>query len=435
MLHSTRRIWQLFPVLLGALLQPGCDNPAGPVEPPYLAIIANVGGVDGVSFGSKYTYHVSELSGTLNINERFTVKPTDTIIMPVKPATYRVTLSGIPASCIPREGPELLIYVPEGTNTALARYVIDCAPFLEITAGTDGWYPDASYIWRVSGPGGDTLGVLGASDTIRLNTMPLGDYTVSLNHVAPNCVVTSDGGSSRHVVIAATNGTRTDFRVSCSDEARRPRLLALHASYHDGASGFMWRADDPDRDIDSFVWDVTDCHGTSVLPAGRRLRSGLTQDRTRGLDTVMVFGAVELGMADADLQGRCTALRVADSYGNTTPVVETPISPPPASGPQPQMFNARFISTSALQTVLTVNDPAYAGFFAAAILRDGVLPGQQDGAPDIGVYNLAGYEGVVVPTVPLGSGRPTYLDYYAVILYLFDSAGNFRKVQDDDLFN
>jgi hypothetical protein len=36
---------------------------------------------------------------------------------------------------------------------------------------------------------------------------------------------------------------------------------------------------------------------------------------------------------------------------------------------------------------------------------------------------------------PLGSGRPPYYDYYAVILYLFDDQGNFSRIEDDDLFN
>ena len=147
-----------------------------------------------------------------------------------------------------------------------------------------------------------------------------------------------------------------------------------------------------------------------------------------------MFGAIELGLPDSELAGRCTSLRVADQYGNTTPIVEQPIPTSPPAGPVADLFNARFSTTADLVTTLQTSDPDYAGVFAAALLRDGVLF-QPDGQPDLGVYNAVGYESAILPTVPLGGTRPPYYDYYAVIVYLFDRSGNFTRLVDDDLFN
>jgi hypothetical protein len=275
---------------------------------------------------------------------------------------------------------------------------------------------------------------MGGNDTLRLDGLAPGDYTLQLDHVAPNCVVTSDGGATQHAVVSDSVSVLMDFRIVCSDEARRPRILSFASSYHDGTSGFMFRAADPDHDIERYAWDITDCQGKSVLPQGGRLRRGLTQDRTAGQDTITVFGAIELGIPDADLQGRCTSLRVADEAGNTTPVVEEPIGNESGTGPTPTAFNARFLNTASLETTLEVSDPAYAGVFAAALLRDGTLDAP-DGQLDIGVFNTVGYLGTVLPTVPLGGGAPQYFDYYSVILYLFNQDGNFTRIEDDDLFH
>jgi hypothetical protein len=396
-----------------------------------VAIITAPGGTD---IGGHYTYRVTEISGALGIDESFEVAPHDTVIVPVKPATYRVTLRGIPPQCRVQDGTDLYILVPQGANTALVRYQISCESLVTVTTATDGYNADPSYIYRVDGPGGERLGILGANDTLRFDGLGPGEYTVGLSHVAGNCVVASDGGPTRHLTLADTGGTRLDFRVVCSDETKRPHLLSFAGSYHDGTSGFMFRARDPDHDIERYFWDITDCQGKSVLPVGGRLRRGLTQDRTAGQDTVTVFGAIELGLPDAELQGRCTSLRVQDEYGNSTPVFQQPIAAQATPGPDQILFNALFANTASLTASLRVSDPDYAGVFAAALLRDGVLF-PANGQPDLGVYNTVGYEDVILPTVPLGGGRPPYYDYLAVIVYVFDRSGNFTRVEDNDLFH
>lgn len=423
--------WAMIASLLMGLS--GCNEGTSPTQPPYIAIVAVITAPGGTAIGDRYTYRVTEISGTLRIDETFRVAPHDTVIVPVKPATYQVTLRGLPPQCRVQDGTDLYILVPEGANTALVRYQISCESLITVTTATDGSNPDASYIYRISGPGDERTGIMGANDTLRVDGLGRGEYAVSLRHVAGNCVVTSDGGPDYRLVLADTGGTRVDFRVVCSDEARRPRLLFFASSYHDGTSGFMFRATDPDRDIERYFWDITDCQGKSVLPAGGRLRRGLSQDRTAGQDTITVFGAIEPGLADAEVSGRCTSLRVQDEYGNTTPVVEEPIRNEPGPGPVPLAFNAKFITTLTLSASLQMADPDYAGVFVGALLRDGVLFAP-DGKPDLGVYNAAGYDGVILPTVPLGGGRPPYYDYLAVIAYLFDRQGNFTRIEDGDLF-
>ncbi|MGH7702745.1 MAG: hypothetical protein ACREMO_06600 [Gemmatimonadales bacterium] len=183
--------------------------------------------------------------------------------------------------------------------------------------------------------------------------------------------------------------------------------------------------------MERYFWGLTDCQGTSILPNGGRLRRGLSADRTAGEDTVTVLGAIEVGLPDADLQGRCTALRVVDEPGNTTPVREEPIGGEGGRPPMASTFFTTFIGTTALRTTLTASDPDgdLVGVFAAARLRDGIL-GPPDGRDDIGVFNPSGYLDTNLPDIPLGS-LFQYYDVRAVIVYLIDARGNFVRIEDD----
>ncbi len=430
---ATRLVpWALLGTLL--LTLSGCDEATAPAQPPYIALVPIINAAPGTDIGTTYTYRITEISGTLNIDETRRVAPGDTVIVPVKPATYRIQLSGLPSQCLVQEGTDIYLLVPEGSNTTLWRFLISCESLITITTGTDGLQPDAAYIWTLR-QGGAAIrsGIIEANDTTRLDQLPVGDYQVELAHVSDNCTVTSDGGPRRVFAVTGTGGGRADFRVVCSDPRRRPSFLQVATSYHDGASGFLMRVTDPDGDLERYFWDITDCQGKSVLPGGGRQRRGLLTGPPSGPTTATIFGAIELGLPDSAMVGRCTSLRVQDEYGNTTPIVEEPIGNEAGPGPLPIAFNARFSTTVALTTTLQVVDPDYLGFFAAATLRDGILF-TADGKPDVGVFNPVGFEDVLVPTVPLGNGRPQYYDYYSVILYLFDTAGNFTRVEDHDLF-
>jgi hypothetical protein len=124
---------------------------------------------------------------------------------------------------------------------------------------------------------------------------------------------------------------------------------------------------------------------------------------------------------------------VVDEYGNTTPVVESPLLPG-GQAPVASVFNAALRGTSWLSTTLLASDPDndFVGTFVAAELRDGILF-PQDGEPDLGIYNTAGYLGTAVPDLPLGS-RIQYYDIYSLIVYLVDGRGNFTRLEDTDVF-
>jgi hypothetical protein len=212
-------------------------------------------------------------------------------------------------------------------------------------------------------------------------------------------------------------------------------MLAFASSYHGGVSAFYTQVTDPDRDVERYAWDLTDCHGTSVLPGGARIRRGLSSGATAGLDTVEIVATFEAGLPDADLVGRCTALRVMDEYGNTTPVHEEPIGGEPGAPPRIQSFNALLRGTTAIRVALVADDPDgdFVGTFAAARLRDGIL-GPADGNPDYGIYHPAGYAGTALPDLTVNTSRIRYDDVLAIIVYVVDRAGNFQRLEDTDTF-
>ena len=278
------------------------------------------------------------------------------------------------------------------------------------------------------------MGIARANDTLRFDNLPPGEYEFGLSVLSANCVVTSDGGAHPRITVPGGGGAVLDVRVACSDPARRPQFLHAAASFREGVSAFVFRVADPDLDVERYVWDLTDCRGTSVVPGGARTRRGLSAGRTRGLDTLTVVAVFETSLSAADVAGRCTALRVADQLGNTTPVVELPIRSVPGVAPSASVFNASTIGSTAIRTDLMAvdGDGDFVGTFVAVRVRDGVLF-PPDGNPDIGIYNVAGYLGDAIPDLPLGS-RIQYGDVYAVIIYLIDAAGHVTRLEDADLF-
>lgn len=415
----------------------GCDRATGPVPVSYLAIVTLVDAPPGISPGTGYAYHVRELSGVVPVDRTIIAPPSDTLILPLPPATYAVSLGGLPAWCTTRYGPDQYLTVITGPSTSLARYHVSCQAPLTVRMFVEGPTPDDEIVYRLTGPGGtDRMGIAHANETLRFDNLDPGSYELALSLVAARCTVTSDGGARAHVNVPAGGGAALDVRIVCSDEAHRPQLLHVAASYQPGAGGgIVFRAYDPDRDAERYVWDLTDCHGTSVLAGGARTRRGLTSGRTRDWDTITVVAAFEVEPQDLLGMPACTALRVADELGNTTRTIELPIRAPSALAPRATSFNAFTVGATAIRTQLTAadDDGDFVGVFAAARLRDGVLSAP-DGRPDIGIFNVAGYLGDVLPDLPLG-GRIQYGDAYAVIVYLIDAAGNVTRLEDGDLFH
>ena len=200
----------------------GCTSSTGPTrEPPYIAIVAIFSSSGDTDLGRQYTYRVTEISGTTGIDEVIHAAPHDTIIVPVVPATYRVTLEGTPSYCrLPGNGSsEYYILVAEGTNTAIVRYQLSCESQLTVTTAADGVNTDQAFIYRLRGGTVDRAGILGPADTLRIDDLPDGQYEVALEHVASNCVVTSEQGPRPMVTVVAEGGAHADFRVVCSRRA------------------------------------------------------------------------------------------------------------------------------------------------------------------------------------------------------------------------
>lgn len=416
----------------------GCKEPTQIERPTYLAIVNKILAPAGVPPTGTYRYRITELSGTLGIDTTLTAAPTDTVIVILPPASYEVTISDVPPVCGVRQ-PVQYIQIPPGSNTSIVRYAVDCEAALTIETFTDGFDADPEFLYRLTAMDGtERLGSVRSNDTLRVSGVSAGEYDFQLIGIAEHCVVTSDGGARRHLSVSEQGGARLLFRVVCSNVAERPRLLTLYGSYAGGVSAFTVRAFDPNRDIERYYWDLTDCQSNSVLQKGGRLRRNLLSERTAYQDTVVIAAAFEVGLADSLLAGKCVAIRIMDQYGNSTPVVQAPLVPRAGQAPVIEQFDAFYLGTTHLRTMLAARDPDgdLVGTFVAARLRDGVL-GPPDGEQDIGIFSSAGFLGTTIPDFRLGTPNdrfPKYDDYYGIIVYVIDAAGHFTRMEDAALF-
>lgn len=428
------RQWRVY-VLAGLLGLAGtaCDRPTDVVPVSWLAVVTLFD--DSLDARDRaLRYRVTELSGTLGIDTIVSRAAADTLVLDLPEATYEVELLDLPATCSVARGTVQYVVVYPAPSTALARYFVLCRPALLLAAVTDGLDADSLYTWTLSGPSGSRVGLIGANDTLRLENLAPGRYDITLSHLAGNCVAVSDGGRRQSIVVDSTGGAALTFRVTCSRESQRPRLLRAAASAHDSAAALTFAATDPDRDIERYVVDVTDCDGRSVLPGGSRLRRGLSSGRTAQADTVRVVVGFDLPLSAAELAGRCAALRVADEYGNTTPVHELPLATAGGSRPVATSFNARIAGGMLITDVQPFDsDGDFAGYFVQLRVRDGVF-GITDGKPDIALYNTAGYEALPLPQVQLGTGVLEAGDVFAVTVFLVDRRGLFTRLEDADIF-
>lgn len=439
-IHRRTRAPGLGLALCVAALPVACDrHPTEPRPGSYLAVYADVQAPADAPLGA-WSFAVTEISGTTGIDTVLSAGPGDTTFLPVPLATYAVRLQGLPTWCSARYGTAQQVVVSnefgaDGTVTAIARFGVACVTPLVVRVFTDGGMADPEYVYRLERAGRTVrTGVAASSDTLLIEGLPPGEYDVFLEHVAPRCVATSDGGTHRRATVAAGVSAEVDFRVVCSDSAHAPRIVEFHSAYRNGVSTFHLRATDPDRDVEAYWWDLTDCRGNSLLPVPVQRRN-LTAGRTAGADTATVIGAFEPGLADAEVAGKCTAIRVVDALGNSTARVEEPIGGERGSSPRATHFNAVLAGTTLLRAQLSATDADgdFAGVFALLRLRDGALGGRFDGAPDVGIYNVSGYLTTTLPDVVLGT-RFRYDDVLSAVVYLVDRQGNGTRVEDADTF-
>ena len=144
----------------------GCKRITEPIPVSYLAIVPLISTPAGVSPGTRYSYRVQEVSGTLHIDTTLAVAPFDTVFLQLPPATYTVTLDGLPGWCDSRYGAEQYLAVFDGPSTALVRYYITCRATLTVQMVEEGpGVPDAEMVYTLSGAGVERYGITHAPDT------------------------------------------------------------------------------------------------------------------------------------------------------------------------------------------------------------------------------------------------------------------------------
>ena len=439
--HSRRRRGSgLIAAALLALPTISCatDNlvAVGP-QPPYLAVVAIVDAPDAVTARGPYRFHVTEESGVLKVDTSFYASAKDTSIFPVKPATYRVDISEIPPSCaIPRGASEVATIIA-GTNTTVVRFFVECKNALTLITTSYGQFQDTTFAFVVEK--GDSVvqtGELSANDTVLVDNLKPGNYGVQLRLVAPNCVVTSDGGERGLVMISDQGGATHNFVIHCADEKRRPSVVSFAGSYDGNGVGFALHIVDPDRDVVNYTWTITDCRKHSLLPNGGYLMYGFTgAQNITFVDTAVIVGGFDVDLTPLERQSSCQSIWATDGLGNATPVIEIPlVGRNAANAPTAKSFNARLNGTSALQVALDIADPNndFVGAFVTYLLRDGTVSAI-DGKPDLLVYAAAGFAGSSIDEIPVGVGLGNWNDYLGVRLFLVDRAGNVTRLQDMDL--
>jgi hypothetical protein len=427
---------RLLLLLASALAAAACRD-QGPVKkgPPYLAILPLVALEEGASGPRAVHYRVQMLSEPVTVDTVITRGATDTVILSLPPATYGVTLDGLPGWCTSRNGTEREALLLRTSNTSIVRYALSCRVALTVRTSSQGQPPGTRYALRVS-RGAEVVRdvVMAANDSLKLDGLAAGTYALDLRNVPDACAIVNDAGRVPKVTVPATGGAEMVLRVDCARPTDRPQVTNFAASYHDGTLGYYAEVTDPNRDVNQYVVNLTDCDGASLLPRGARTFTGLARTAI-GPDTVFVIAAFEAGVPDSLARTACASFRAVDLAGNTSAAYEVPLTGDTTLAPRVLRFNSLFSGTSAITSILAVDDPDgdYAGAFLAFYLRDGALGNTVDGKPEYGIYAVNGVRGSTLPVIPLGSPYPDYADYLSVVVYVVDKRGRFRRVVDTDL--
>ncbi len=419
------------------MLVAGCSQATEPTPgPPFLAIVTKLEQGTALDSAATYTYRVKNLSvGTAPLDTVVRATPEDTVILSVPPSTYSITLDSLPPKCNSRRGNQEVLVLDPQTNTGLARFLLFCNATLTIAVQTQGPATAQEYVWLVTSADGlSRSGIVDAIGAAYADGLPAGEYRVQLALVGSECIAANSGGLSQHVAVPEEGGVTVNFRIICSDPATAPVMRAFHWSYHDSTAAFVATLTDADRNVSNYVFDLTDCAGSSLLPGGPLFKDGLDAGRTARLDTVVVLGAFEVDLPAEEMVGRCASFRAEDARGNSSARVEVPLATEPGDPPAADQFNAILNGETLLHVTLSASDPDsdFVGTFAALRLRDGTL-GSPDGRDDTVSYNIQGYLGTSLPDVTLG-GRILFTDVYAAIVYLIDAKGHFTRVEDADTF-
>ena len=431
------RAFLLLVALQGTVVLQSCTiEVAAPPETGFIAVILTAQGAALLPAGQRYVLRIQELSGSYPINDRFRVAPNDTVIRTYPLASYIITVDSVPISCTSRSGNAQQALISSPGNTSITRFNFVCDALLGLTVLADGYQVDSSFVWTATGPGGtQKFGVVGPADTVRIDDVIKGAYTVELGHIAPHCIVTSDGRRRQTVNVDPPATSAVHFRLRCSNLARTPKVIHFASSIRNGVSGFYAEVveTDPDDYLGSYAWDLTDCLGNPLYRNAGYIADALRYERTANTDTARIVVMVPVPDPNADLERACTSVRFQDLEGNTTFWWEERNRNESGRVPVITRFNV-FIDGGHLRTQLEVTDPDndLAGAFMTIAFRDGSQGTTPNGRPDIRAYNVAGYLPPFrdIPLVPADGSRFQMADVLSVIVDVIDRNGNITRAVD-----
>ena len=162
----------------------------------------------------------------------------------VAAGNHIVILTGVAPNCaVGGENPRT---VTVGTEVVGTRFEITCRPptgSIVISTTTAGPRPDLDgYAVSVDGSSGQAIGTNG---TLTLSALSVGDHTMQLSGVAPNCTV---GGENPRVVTVTNGGAdRAAFQVSCFPNGEG---IILFTSDRTGTSHLYSMREDGSRIVD-----------------------------------------------------------------------------------------------------------------------------------------------------------------------------------------
>lgn len=438
--YSRSRILRFLLVGVAAAGTVSCDIPLA--EPPasgFLAVILTTFGPAALEPNQKYTVRIREASGTYDFDQQFLAGPNDTITGTYPLATYVISVDDVPPACTSRIGNAQAALISTAGNTAITRFNFECNSLLAVTILADGHQVDSSFVWTVTAQGGrQRFGTADAADTVRIDDITAGAYTVELGHIAENCIVTSDGWRRHTAVVSPPASTTVQFRVRCTDLERAPRVTHFASSIRNGTGGFYAEIVEPNRasedGLGAFSLNITDCLGNPMFPSAKYVQNFIRYDRIAGADTARIAVTIPIPDDTTDFGRACMAARFDDLEGNTTLWLEERNRNETGSAPLITNFNA-VLSGGMLRTALSATDPDndVAGAYVFISFTDGSQTATPDGYPDIRAFNTVGY---LPPFNDLPAidpqGKFQMSDVIAVVVDVIDRAGNVTRATDNN---
>ncbi|MEO8227766.1 MAG: hypothetical protein ABI637_10050 [Gemmatimonadota bacterium] len=127
--------------------------------------------------------------------------------------SHRVQLTGVPDNCSADNNPRTVAVTDSAINEVGFSVICVATGSLQVSATTSGTNLDANgYGLSLQGPSATAVHIATNGSTT-LPPVRVGDYTVTLSDVAPNCTVTSP--NPRTVTVAASSATSVAFEIAC----------------------------------------------------------------------------------------------------------------------------------------------------------------------------------------------------------------------------